>query len=85
MGTIAFDDKSSPSSLNPPSSIAVPSASSITAESYPILTPLQDQAVSTATPERKPEPEIVIPSGEDLASDQMDAIQALALLCGGGV
>ncbi|KAG0255474.1 hypothetical protein BG011_005104 [Mortierella polycephala] len=33
----------------------------------------------------RPEPEIVIPNGEDLASDQMDAIQALALLCGGGV
>ncbi|KAG0246861.1 hypothetical protein BGX31_006925 [Mortierella sp. GBA43] len=32
-----------------------------------------------------PEPGITIPSGEDLASDQMDAIQALALLCGGGV
>ncbi|KAF9439154.1 hypothetical protein BGZ76_010747 [Entomortierella beljakovae] len=31
------------------------------------------------------EPEIVMPNGEDLASDQMDAIQALALLCGGGV
>jgi len=30
------------------------------------------------------EPPIAIPSGEDLASDQMDAIQALALLCGGG-
>lgn len=27
----------------------------------------------------------IIPNGEDLASDQMDAIQALALLCGGGV
>lgn len=33
----------------------------------------------------RPEPQIAIPSGEDLASDQMDAIQALALLCGGGV
>ncbi|KAF9967375.1 hypothetical protein BGZ70_009773 [Mortierella alpina] len=81
---IAFDNSSDPSSLNQPSLIAVPSASS-TAESYPILTPIQDQAVSTVIPERKPEPEIVIPSGEDLASDQMDAIQALALLCGGGV
>ncbi|KAG0031805.1 hypothetical protein BGZ82_006826 [Podila clonocystis] len=33
----------------------------------------------------RPEPAIVIPNGETLATDQMDAIQALALLCGGGV
>ncbi|KAG0197088.1 hypothetical protein BGX28_009413 [Mortierella sp. GBA30] len=47
----------------------------------------QDGAVNvSSTPAViKPEPDIVIPSGEDLASDQMDAIQALALLCGGGV
>ncbi|KAF9961570.1 hypothetical protein BGZ72_003176 [Mortierella alpina] len=82
---IAFDGNNSPSSLDQPSSIAVPSASSSTLEPYPILTALHDQAVSTSTPEAKPEPEIVIPSGEALASDQMDAIQALALLCGGGV
>ncbi|KAF9351836.1 hypothetical protein BGX26_010221 [Mortierella sp. AD094] len=39
----------------------------------------------SAVNEPRPETEIVIPNGEDLASDQMDAIQALALLCGGGV
>jgi hypothetical protein len=42
-------------------------------------------AVATTVPVMRVEPEIVIPNGEDLASDQMDAIQALALLCGGGV
>jgi len=40
---------------------------------------------TTIVPAMRLEPEIVIPNGEDLASDQMDAIQALALLCGGGV
>ncbi|KAG0001867.1 hypothetical protein BGZ79_004007 [Entomortierella chlamydospora] len=39
----------------------------------------------SAVKEPRPEAEILIPNGEDLASDQMDAIQALALLCGGGV
>ncbi|KAF9287493.1 hypothetical protein BGZ68_001759 [Mortierella alpina] len=82
---IAFDGKSIPSSLEQSSSIAVPSAPSNTSEPYPVSTPLHDQVVSIATSEGRPEPEIVIPSGEDLASDQMDAIQALALLCGGGV
>ncbi|KAF9985881.1 hypothetical protein BGZ75_002460 [Mortierella antarctica] len=81
----AFDGNSSAARLNQPSSIAVPSTSSSPSEPYPISTPLHTQAVSTATSEGKPETEIVIPSGEDLASDQMDAIQALALLCGGGV
>ncbi|KAG0362176.1 hypothetical protein BC939DRAFT_437943 [Gamsiella multidivaricata] len=46
-----------------------------------------DNSASNPPTENGPrlEPEIVIPNGEDLASDQMDAIQALALLCGGGV
>ncbi|KAG0321620.1 hypothetical protein BGZ99_003794 [Dissophora globulifera] len=50
--------------------------------------PLPQPAMSTAAESdrvTRAEPEIVIPNGEDLASDQMDAIQALALLCGGGV
>ncbi|KAF8936016.1 hypothetical protein EDD21DRAFT_375405 [Dissophora ornata] len=57
--------------------------------------PDQEQSETTTPPtlsaptsvDRAPRsgPEIVIPNGEDLASDQMDAIQALALLCGGGV
>ncbi|KAF9977230.1 hypothetical protein BGZ73_006593 [Actinomortierella ambigua] len=32
----------------------------------------------------RPDPEIVIPNGESLAGDQMTALQALALLAGGG-
>ncbi|KAF9201850.1 hypothetical protein BGZ49_007943 [Haplosporangium sp. Z 27] len=39
----------------------------------------------SVTDEPRSKTEIAIPNGEDLASDQMDAIQALALLCGGGV
>ncbi|KAG0055633.1 hypothetical protein BGZ83_007933 [Gryganskiella cystojenkinii] len=42
-------------------------------------------AEMASIPTVRVEPEILIPNGEDLASDQMDAIQALALLCGGGV
>ncbi|KAI1320343.1 hypothetical protein EDD11_001144 [Mortierella claussenii] len=54
--------------------------------SGPASTLLSSTTASALTAsEPRPEPEIVIPNGEDLASDQMDAIQALALLCGGGV
>ncbi|KAF9113982.1 hypothetical protein BGX27_000375 [Mortierella sp. AM989] len=50
-----------------------------TSLAFPILLPPESGN------EPRSETEIAIPNGEDLASDQMDAIQALALLCGGGV
>ncbi|KAF9980234.1 hypothetical protein BGZ65_005373 [Modicella reniformis] len=51
----------------------------------PVVT--QDTSILQTSAENatRPEPKLIIPNGEDLASDQMDAIQALALLCGGGV
>ncbi|GJJ70965.1 hypothetical protein EMPS_03315 [Entomortierella parvispora] len=49
------------------------------------MPPETGASATTVVPAARVEPEIVIPNGEDLASDQMDAIQALALLCGGGV
>ncbi|KAF9917554.1 hypothetical protein BX616_000602 [Lobosporangium transversale] len=47
--------------------------------------PTVSSSRTVSNPESQVEPEILIPNSENLASDQMDAIHALALLCGGGV
>ncbi|KAF9584292.1 hypothetical protein BGW38_006957 [Lunasporangiospora selenospora] len=70
-------------STSPPVALSS-SAGSEASAGVPMSEP-EPSGDGTATKEARLEQEIEVPNREDLASDQMDAIAALALLCGGGV